>query len=167
MSLSSREQLKWWVGALVSVLGVTLAAAGPLVEVNLEGRLLVDAAESAVWAPMPEDSRVTPGDEIRYRVELFNAGDLEARRPIAIGPIPDGTTLVEGTVTKGPEVEVLYSIDRGRSFSPQPTVLVEDEDGVERTIPAPLELYTTVQWTWNTDLDSGKRIDVSYQVRVR
>jgi len=167
MRLKHGQIPRTWICALVLSLGFTVAAAGPRVEVNLEGSLLDESTGSNAWTPISESARVLPGDEIRYRVELFNAGDHEARQPVALGPIPEGTALVEGTATTGLSLEVLYSIDRGRSFSPQPTIVVEDEDGRQRTIPAPLELYTTIKWTWNTDLDSGERTDVSYQVRVR
>jgi len=165
MRRNRRSKLR--IGLLVLALGLTHALAGPNVEVSLEGSLLEDSNGSAAWTSMPEDARVAPGDEIRYRVELFNAGDREARRPTAVGAIPDGTVLVEGTVTTAPVLDVLYSIDRGRSFSPRPTIVVQDESGLERTVPAPIEMYTTIQWTWNTDLNSGERKDVSYRVRVR
>jgi uncharacterized repeat protein (TIGR01451 family) len=110
---------------------------------------------------------VAPGGQILNTVRLTNTGDAVARSPRAIGPVPVGTVYVENAATRGDGVSVAYSIDGGKTFSPEPMVVVTAPDGSTRSVPAPVERYTTIQWNWDSSLTAGNQQAVSYQVQVR
>lgn len=164
---------KWWLpwvavtAALVLSGGVVLADAKPEIKVRLLENLRVPEDGRDTWVEMPDGKEVRPGDQIRYTVELTNAGNSEASLPRAFGPIPTGTAFVAGTASVAEGLQVEYSIDGGKNYSAQPTIVVKDEDGTQRTVPAPPERYTIVRWTWREPLSAGNQIQVSYQVRVK
>jgi uncharacterized repeat protein (TIGR01451 family) len=116
---------------------------------------------------MEEGQSVAPGDRILYTVQLLNEGDAAASSPVALGPVPPGTVFLEGTVTSGADISVDYSIDGGKTFSPKPMVVIKAADGSTRTVPAPIDRYTTIRWNWNGSLAAGTQEAVSYQVLVR
>jgi uncharacterized repeat protein (TIGR01451 family) len=151
--------------ALALSIGTLLAA--PQLQVTLEGQIRVLADGEVSWAALADGAAVKPGELIRYQVELANTGDDAAQRPSALGRIPAGTLFVLESATSGPDLTVEYSIDGGNTFSPQPTIVVEGEDGRKRSVPAPASLYTTIRWTWNDPIPSGDSASVFYQVQVR
>ncbi len=188
-----------WV-VLFTALSLGLAspsvAAGPELQVELEGKVrLTDDGETdwvpladgqAVapggqilytvrltddgetdWVPLADGQAVAPGGQILYTVRLTNTGDTEARRPQAIGPVPVGTVYVENTAPSVDGVIVAYSIDGGKTFSAKPVMVVTAPDGTTHTVPAPLDRYTTIQWNWDSSLAAGTQQAVSYQVQVR
>ena len=143
------------------------AGSAPDVQVRLEGNQQVTSKEGTRWAAFQEGTMVRPGERIMYRLELENRGDQEARNPVAVGPVPAGTTFVLGTATTARNLKVDYSVDSGKTFSESPTVTVTGKDGKSRTIPAPAERYTTVRWTWSSPLAAHERASVTYEVAVR
>jgi len=166
------EMGRFLAGALALALGVGGAAFAadpgkPEVKVQLEGSIRQPGASGASWKTMSEDRRVIPGEVIRYSVALVNEGGKEALHPVALGPIPAGTLFIDGTATTGSDLKVAYSLDGGKSFAEKPTVTVTGKDGKPQTVPAPVERYTTIRWTWSSPLAAGARMAVSYQVRVR
>jgi uncharacterized repeat protein (TIGR01451 family) len=145
----------------------SLWAAGPNVKVQLQGSYQSSAKAEAKWANLEEGTKVSPGDRILYRVEVSNQGDTAAKSPVAYGPIPAGTKYVVGTATQDSDLKVDYSIDGGKTFASAPTIPVTAKDGKVQTMPAPIERYTTVRWTWSSPLPAGAKSSVSYQVQVR
>jgi uncharacterized repeat protein (TIGR01451 family) len=167
MQVTRRGRTRWQVGAFALALSIGSLQAAPELQVRLEGQVQVSAEGEVTWAALVDGAAVKPGELIRYQVELANTGDDAAQRPSALGRIPAGTIFVLESATSGPSLMVEYSIDGGNSFSQQPTVVVEGEDGKKRSVPAPASLYTTVRWTWDSPIPSGDSASVFYQVQVR
>ena len=46
-------------------------------------------------------------------------------------------------------------------------VVVTAADGSRRTVPAPVDRYTTIRWNWDASLAAGEQQVVTYQVQVR
>lgn len=167
MQVTRRGRTRWQTGAFALALSIGTLQAAPELQVKLEGQVQVVAEGEVSWAALADGAAAKPGELIRYQVELANIGDDEAQRPSALGRIPAGTLFVLESATSGPDLLVEYSIDGGNTFSQQPTIVVEDEDGNKRTVPAPASLYTTIRWTWNDPIASGDSTSVFYQVQVR
>ena len=157
------------VAAIAMAMGANglWAAGGPDVKVQLQGSYQSPEKTPAKWASLQDGTKVSPGDRILYSVEIANQGDTAARNPVAFGPIPAGTTYVAGTATQASNLKVEYSIDGGKTYSPAPTVTATGRDGKTQTLPAPVQRYTTVRWTWNSVLPAGAKATVTYQVEVR
>ena len=159
-----------WV-VLFTTLSLGLAgaaeAAGPELKVELDGKIQLAGQAEDNWAALEDGQAVAPGGRILYTVRLTNTGDAEAHNPRAIGPVPVGTVYVENAATSGDGVTVAFSIDGGKTFSPEPMVVIIAPDGSTRTVPAPVERYTTIQWNWDDSLTAGNQQAVSYQVQVR
>jgi hypothetical protein len=61
--------------------------------------------------------------------------------------VPQGLWYVlESATASAPTVAITYSIDGGRTYSPQPMIEVV-ENGERRSVPAPARMYTHVRWT--------------------
>ncbi len=167
MQVTRRGTTRWQIGAFALALSIGTLQAAPELQVRLEGQVQIIAEGEVSWASLADGAAVRPGELIRYQVELANTGDDEAQRPSALGRIPAGTLFVLESATSGPHLRVEYSIDGGNTFSPQPTIEVEGEDGRKRSVPAPASSYTTIRWTWNNPIPSGDSASVFYQVQVR
>lgn len=167
MQVTRRGTTRWQIGALALALSIGALQAAPELQVKLEGQVQVFAHGEVSWAALADGTAVKPGELIRYQVELANTGDDEAQKPSALGRIPAGTLFVLDSATSGPDLMVEYSIDGGNTFSQQPTIVVEGEDGRKKSVPAPATLYTTIRWTWNDPISSGDTTSVYYQVQVR
>jgi uncharacterized repeat protein (TIGR01451 family) len=167
---SSVRGMKAGIAAIVLALlgaGGLLAASGPEIRVHLAGSVQSAARTGVAWTALNEGAKVAPGEKILYKVELTNQGDQEARKPMALGPVPAGTAFVPGTASTGADLKIDYSLDGGKTFAEKPTVQVTGKDGKLQVVPAPPERYTTIRWTWDTPLAPGATSTVSYQVQVR
>lgn len=167
MQVARRGKTRWQLGAIALALSIGTLQAAPELQVTLESQTRILADGEVSWAALADGAEVKPGELIRYQVDLANTGDAEARKPSALGRIPAGTLFVLASATSTPDLMVEYSIDGGLTFSQQPTIVVEDEHGNKRTVPAPASLYTTIRWTWNDPIPSGDSTSVFYQVQVR
>jgi uncharacterized repeat protein (TIGR01451 family) len=167
--MRQHRKILWVVLFLALSLGLagTTNAAGPELQVELEGKVRLASQDEENWSALEEGQAVAPGGQILYTVRLTNTGDAEAHSPRAIGPVPVGTVYLENAATAGDGVTVAYSIDGGKTFSAEPMMLVTASDGSTRSVPAPVERYTTIQWNWDSPLTAGEQQAVSYQVQVR
>jgi len=169
MSETRRGRKVWGIATLIAMgLATGLqAASGPEVKVRLNGSVQGHPAAGAAWVSLKDGTQVSPGEKILYRVDLINEGTQEARKPMALGPVPAGTAFVPGTASVGPGLKVDYSIDGGKTFSEKPTITATGKDGRPQIVPAPADRYTTIRWTWGTSLAAGATASASYQVQVR
>jgi uncharacterized repeat protein (TIGR01451 family) len=142
-------------------------SAGPAMVAQTTGSHRPAGRPNAKWSSLSDVDRLERGDHILYRVQIMNQGDQPARIPVALGPIPLGTAYVPGTATQTKNLEVEFSTDGGRTFSPAPAVSLAGKDGTFHTLSAPPEKYTTVRWRWSTPLPVGATAEVSYEVEVR
>jgi len=164
-----RRRKGWVLAALVAMALATglQAASGPEVRIRLSGSIQERPSGGVAWVTLKNGAQVAPGERILYRLDLVNQGELEARNPVALGPVPAGTAFVPGTASTAPDLKIDYSIDGGKTFSEKPIIVVTGKDGRRQIMPAPADRYTTVRWTWGTPLAAGATASVSYQVQVR
>lgn len=92
-------------------------------------------------------TKFAPNDLIIYTITYTNTGNEPATNAVVDDPIPAGTSYVPGSA-KGEGSEIVFSIDKGKSFE-KPTLLTYEVTGPagkkEKQIAAP-EAYTTVRW---------------------
>ena len=138
-------------------------AAQPEVRVALAGA--VERAGARVALDKAGD--VHPGEVLAWTITSANEGDGAARDFKAVGQIPAGTVFVAGSTTADGSASVTYSIDHGKSFSPQPTVEERQADGTVKRVAAPVSMYTQVRYEWADAFDAGQKLTAAYKVRVK
>lgn len=141
----------------------------PQVEVTIQAHkelVRVDASGKKTVELKPAEEAAT-GDVIVYTLHTTNAGTGPALSPRVEDPIPAGTVLMLDSLAKdGASIEA--SLDGGKTWQPFPaSVTRKNAQGVEVTVPAPAELYTTLRWILNGPLQPGDGRDVSFKVRIR
>jgi uncharacterized repeat protein (TIGR01451 family) len=97
-------------------------------------------------------TRVVPGDEVIYTVEVRNAGPLAADALAFAIPIPQHMVYVANSAV-GPGAEVSYSIDGGRSFDRPENLVIHGAEGKSR--PAVPSDYTHIRWVLRNRLKVG------------
>jgi uncharacterized repeat protein (TIGR01451 family) len=81
---------------------------------EVESRTSLDGREVVRLAPA---TRVAPGDEVIYTLEIRNTGTVTVRAPTVVYPVPAHMKMVADSAT-GPGTEVSFSIDGGHRFEP-------------------------------------------------
>ena len=167
---------KSWKGVLVSgvillvAAGVGIAqrhymlgsAARPEVKVSLAGSVERDSK----MMPLDKAAVVNPGEVLTWTVEAVNVGSAPALEYRAVTQIPKGTEYVKGSaVAEG--ATAVYSIDGGKSFSPQPMIEQKQADGSLKLTPAPVSMYTSIRYEWASPLAQGAKVMAAYKVRVK
>jgi uncharacterized repeat protein (TIGR01451 family) len=137
-------------------------AARPDVKVNLIGSVERDSKVMT----LDKATVVRPGEVLTWTVDAVNVGGAPALEYRAITHIPRGTEYVKGSA-QAEGANALYSIDGGKSFSPQPMIEQKQADGSVKLTPAPLSMYTSIRYEWANPLAPGAKVAASYQVRVK
>ncbi len=132
----------------------------PAIQVQLTGE--VRRGEEMVSV---ETVSVLPGELLVWQLQVRNASDRNLRNVSTDGLVPRGTAFVAGSA-RADGAALLYSIDGGRTFSPQPMVRVI-ENGVERERPADPATYTNIRFVWSGSHPAGATRLARYQTRVR
>lgn len=135
----------------------------PEVRVGLTGAVERDGAR----VPVERVSSVKPGEVIDWTITSENQGNAAAHEYKATGHIPRGTQLIAGSATSDGSASVSYSIDDGKTFSPQPTIEERQADGTTKRVPAPVSMYTQIRYEWADSLAQNSKLNASYQVRVK
>jgi uncharacterized repeat protein (TIGR01451 family) len=140
-----------------------LASKGqPVIKVMLAG----DTERKGDRVALDKAGMVKPGEIINWTIESVNEGNGAARDYKAVGQIPAGTSFVaDSAASRG--ASVTYSIDGGKTFSPQPTVEVKQANGTTKRVPALVSSYTQLRYEWSTPLEAGQKLSASYQVLVK
>jgi uncharacterized repeat protein (TIGR01451 family) len=134
----------------------------PEVKVNLVGSVERDSKVLA----LDQATAVRPGEVLTWTVAAENIGNTPALEYRTVTHIPRGTEYVkDSAVAEG--AKALYSIDGGKSFSPQPMIEQKQEDGSVKPVPAPLSMYTSIRYEWASTLAQGAKVTASYKVRVK
>ncbi|MEL6360437.1 MAG: hypothetical protein AAFR21_05085 [Pseudomonadota bacterium] len=102
--------------------------------------------------------KVTPGEEVIYRLDYSNSGPDAAENVKLVMPVPDVIDYIEGSIT-GSEIAAAFSADGGATFVARGRLLV-DENGEQR--PAKSADITHIQWVIPS-LEVGKSGSVSYR----
>ena len=138
------------------------SAARPEVKVDLVGSLIRDSKVMT----LDKATAVRPGEVLTWTVDAVNVGNAPALEYRAITHVPRGTEYVkDSAVAEG--ANALYSIDGGKSFSPQPMIEQKQADGSVKLTPAPLSMYTSIRYEWANPLAQDAKVTASYQVRVK
>ena len=134
----------------------------PDVKVQLSGSVKRDAAN----VPLEKSTVVNPGEILDWTMTSENDGNAPALNYKAVGHIPRGTQFVAGSA-KADGANAVYSIDGGKSYSPQPMIEEKQADGSMKRVAAPASMYTDVRYEWADPLAQGGKLSASYQVRVK
>jgi uncharacterized repeat protein (TIGR01451 family) len=109
---------------------------------------------------------VNPGEILDWNLMSENSGNAPALNYKAVGHIPRGTEFVAGSA-KADGAATVYSIDGGKSYSPQPTIEEKQADGSVKRVAAPIAMYTDIRYEWADPLAQGGKLSASYKVRVK
>ena len=137
-------------------------AARPQVKVELAGTVQRDSKN----VPLEKSTVVNPGEVLDWTITSENGGNAAALEYKTVGHIPRGTEFVAESA-KAEGAKAVYSIDGGKSYSPQPTVEEKQADGSIKRVPAPVSMYTDIRYEWSDPLVQGGKLSASYRVRVK
>jgi uncharacterized repeat protein (TIGR01451 family) len=137
-------------------------ASRPEVKVSLLGTVERDSTAVA----LDKATAVKPGEVLTWSVEATNVGNAPALEYRAVTHIPHGTEYVKGSA-QAEDAKAVFSIDGGKSFSPQPMIEQKQADGSVKLTPAPSSMYTSIRYEWANPLAQGAQVAASYKVRVK
>lgn len=113
-----------------------------------------------------DSARALPGDTVRYHLVFTNVSAGAVHGIVLDNPIPAGLRYEAGSAKADrSDVEILYSIDGGKTFSPAPMIDAV-VDGQHQLQPASAEMYTHVRWTVRGDVPKGAQIRAEYDAQV-
>jgi uncharacterized repeat protein (TIGR01451 family) len=171
--LKSKKKLSALLIAVMTLMLGTVAgfaqrhfmlANAPRPEVKVE--LLGAVERDSKLLPLDKSMVVNPGEILDWTITSENGGNAAAIEYKTVGHIPRGTEFIAGSV-KADGAKALYSIDGGKSFSPQPMVEEKQADGSIKRVPAPVSMYTEIRCEWADPLAQGGKLSASYKVRVK
>ncbi len=139
------------------------STAAPKVVVTLTG----DVQRGDKRFAADEVTVLQQGEIIQWHVVSVNKGDGAAKAYEAEAQIPAGTELVAGSPRSQGGAAILFSIDHGKRFSPQPMIEKRDSNGVAQMVPAPLSMYTDLRYKWPGELAPGATLEAIYEVRIK
>lgn len=122
--------------------------------------VVLDAQGKEIVKRVPAE-KVTPGSEVIYTTRFKYNGAESAENIVISNPIPEHTIYKQGSAT-GKEVEILYSVNDGKSFHASNQLHVTEADGNERLAVA--EDYTDIRWTYRGQLQPGDEGSVEFRV---
>lgn len=137
-------------------------AARPEVKVQLAGNVERDSKLIA----LDKSTVVNPGEILDWTITSENSGNASALEYKTVGHIPRGTEFVPGSANAD-GAKTAFSIDGGKSFSPQPMIEEKQADGSTKRVPAPASMYTEIRYEWADPLAQGGKLSASYKVRVK
>ena len=117
---------------------------------EVETRQTQDGREIVRLAPA---TRVAPGDEVIYTLEIRNSGAVTVRTPTVVYPVPAHMRMVADSAT-GPGTEVSFSVDGGHRY------LSADEHVAPDT-------YTHMRWQFKNDLKANSVAFVRFRAIVK
>ena len=138
------------------------SALRPEVKMQLSGSVVRDSARVA----LDKSTVVNPGEILDWTMMSENDGSAPALDYKTVGHIPRGTEFVAGSA-KADGAKTVFSIDGGKSYSPQPMIEEKQPDGSVKRVPAPSSMYTEVRYEWADPLAQGGKLSASYKVRVK
>lgn len=153
-----RKRVSWVLLSILMGFWSTGLAQDNPVSVRIEAYIVsqVTAEDGSVTERFSESTTARPGQVVEYRVFATNddATTLPAESVSVLGPIPDGSTYVDGSATPTSEqVRTEFSLD-GQAFSSAP----ETTEGPSA--------YRAIKWTLLTPLEPGQEASFSYRVTI-
>lgn len=105
-----------------------------------------------------------PGQIAIYTNAFINTGKQPASSVVINNPVPADTEYLGGSATET-GFDVVFSIDKGKSFGKPKELTVPDGKGGKR--PAEAKEYTNIRWTMQAPLKPGATGVVEFRVRVK
>jgi uncharacterized repeat protein (TIGR01451 family) len=99
---------------------------------------------------------------IEYRVTAINTSNGDLKDVVIRVKVPAGTSYVPGSASDSPE----FSIDGGKSYSPEPVKYVVVENGKKVIKTATPDMYTNLRWKVKV-LKPGEEKEFKYRVQVK
>ena len=162
MTLATLSLLVLGAGAFAQKHFMLSSALRPEVKMQLSGSVERDSAR----VPLEKSTVVNPGEILDWTMTSENSGNAPALDYKTIGHIPRGTEFVAGSA-KADGAKTVFSIDGGKSFSPQPMIEEKQADGSTKRVPAPTSMYTEIRYEWADPFAQGGKLSASYKVRVK
>lgn len=141
------------LGLLVILASLTIASGAPAASQNspVKVELWGEVKRGDETLEVTPKLLVKPGEEIVWKVRVNNQRQSAIANVSAIGAIPPGTRFVPGSAMGDGITSVEYSVDGGKTYSAQPTVV--NSDG--KRLPAPVSSYTHVRLFFGAQIASG------------
>lgn len=159
--------MKRMMGGLMLLLmaGFALAQSNPIeyqIETYIVSQITTDSGDTQEKFSPATSAR--PGQVVEYRIIATNTGDttLPAGIVVITGPIPKGTSYIEGSATPTSERVFTEFTADGATYSEPP---IFTGSGESRILVAPEE-YSAVRWTLQIPLEPGQQETFIYRVTV-
>jgi uncharacterized repeat protein (TIGR01451 family) len=140
-----------------------LKFARPDVKVQISGIVQRDGKSLS----LDKNAEVKAGEFLDWTLVSANEGEGDAQNYRVVGQIPAGTQYVAETAKGDDAPQVKYSIDGGKTFSAQPMIDEKQTDGSVKKVPAPVSMFTQIQFEWANSLASNAKYNAAYRVRVK
>lgn len=105
-----------------------------------------------------------PGEIAIYSNSFTNIGKEAAEKVTVSNPVPANTEYLGGSATET-GYDVVFSVDKGKSFGKPADLKVPDGKGGQRS--AEPKEYTDIRWTMQAPLKPGATGVVEFRVRVK
>lgn len=159
--------LKAISGSIVAFAVLASAAeAKPNVQLKLDAAIVRHDAKGGEQRLPVAGVELKPGELLRYDIRAINRGTDPATKLVPVAKIPAGTTYALGTASADGKARAEFSLDGGKTWSPNPTVDVATPTGVVRKAADPAT-YTAIRWIGAKALAPSAAISYSYEVRVK
>ena len=123
----------------------------------------VNAKGEKVQVRQPADL-LQPGQIAIYTNAFTNVGKQPAEKVAVNNPVPANTEYLGGSATES-GFDLVFSVDKGKSFGKPKELTVPDGKGGKR--PAEPKEYTNIRWTMLAPLKPGATGVVEFRVRVK
>jgi uncharacterized repeat protein (TIGR01451 family) len=110
-----------------------------------------------VYLPLNKGAKVKSGSIIRYLIIAKN-GNRPIKNLAVTQPIPTGTTYSINSAKTDINAELLFSINGGQSYTPEPTI--------EGRMANPAE-YTNLRWRFIGTIPAEAKVQATYEVEVK
>ncbi len=131
----------------------------------ITARNLTAEAARGQRGDLPDSAVARPGDVIRYALVFTNVTAGAVKNVQFVDGLPQGLVYVLGSAKADRPVRVEYSIDGGKTYALQPTIVVI-EDGRRVEKPAPREAYTHIRWTVLSSLAPAAPVTAEFEAQV-
>ncbi len=137
---------------LYAITAVSGQATSPAIDVRAVAEVETRVGEPGrEFVKLVPATRVVPGDEVVYTLEIRNPTAHDAVMSTVVRPIPAHMAYLADSAT-GPGAEVTYSVDGGLTFDIPENLKVRGADGRMRVAKS-IE-YTNIRWQLKNTLKS-------------
>jgi uncharacterized repeat protein (TIGR01451 family) len=146
-------------GGSTSTMQVEVSVLQEVIRTDESGQAIVERKPVSV---------ATPGTILAYTLHATNRSGSDVYDARIEDPIPNGTTLLPGSVDVN-GLTITASIDGGESWKSFPVLVAAGEDAAGQPVyqQAPGDSYTHLRWLLDGPLPPGATKEVSFKVQVR